>query len=222
MTLRTLLNSPLLRLSTAERYSGIYLSRKDSVSDHTTQVGLLGLLISNDLRKLDVDVDLAQVALKSLTHDIDESITCDVPRNVKYFNDGIREALDEISDKSVLKISQMHDFPELYNIWINSKDKSLEGFIVKISDMVHVIVKLREELVILGNLHMLKVLIEIDGHLTAINEYVNSDRFSFSAPVKQYFAKLLSESLDTTSSLKINYQTQLELLDITTQVITEA
>lgn len=221
MTLIKLLNSPLLRLSTAERYSGIYLSRKDSVSDHTTQVGLLGLLIANDLRQLNQDVSLSEVALKSLTHDIDESITCDVPRNVKYYNSHIKESLDEVSDVSVKSISKYHNFPELYQIWCTSKDSSLEGFIVKISDMIHVIVKLREELVILNNMHMLKVLIEIDGHLSSIYKYISSNEFVFGDIVREYFSSLLVDSLETTSSLKINYQSQLEMLNISSQMITE-
>lgn len=222
MTLLKLLNSPLLRLSTAERYSGVYLSRKDSVSDHTTQVGLLGLLIANDLRQLAQDVSLESVALKSLTHDIDESITCDVPRNVKYYNSHIKESLDEVSDVSVKSISNYHNFPDLYTIWNTSKDSSLEGFIVKISDMIHVIVKLREELVILNNMHMLKVLIEIDGHLSSISKYIDSDDFKFGEVVRKYFSNLLKDSLETTSSLKTNYQSTLEILNISTQMIPES
>lgn len=222
MTLLKLLNSPLLRLSTAERYSGVYLSRKDSVSDHTTQVGLLGLLIANDLRQLAQDVSLESVALKSLIHDIDESITCDVPRNVKYYNSHIKESLDEVSDVSVKSISNYHNFPDLYTIWHTSKDSSLEGFIVKISDMIHVIVKLREELVILNNMHMLKVLIEIDGHLSSISKFINSDDFKFGEVVRNYFSNLLKDSLETTSSLKTNYQSTLEILNISTQMIPES
>lgn len=219
MQLINILNSPLLRLSTADRYSGIYLARKDTVSDHTTQVGLIALLIANNLNQLGLKVDYGQIALKALTHDIDESITCDVPRNVKYFNEDIKNSLDKISDISVKKIAEQHQFPELYDLWDSSKNKTIEGFTIKIADMIHVIVKLREELVVLNNMHMLKVLIEIDEHLTSIQTHIRGDKFSFEDSARGYFMQIVTEALGVTSSLKTNYQQTMTLLNITTQVI---
>lgn len=215
MKLAKILNSSLLRLSTADRYSGVYLSRKDTVSDHTTCVGLIGILLANDLNVLGVKIDLAQVALKALVHDIDESVTCDVPRNVKYFNDDIKTSLDLISDLSVQHISKIHEFPSLYDLWTNSKDKSYEGFIIKISDMIHVLVKLREELVILNNMHMLKVLLEIGDHLHNISEFVQSDKYPFCDVSKKYFTDILVDSVKMTDDLKLTFKHTLDTLQLT-------
>lgn len=219
MTLKTILCSPLLQISVVNRYSGIYLTRPDSVSDHTTQVGLIALMMANGLKKSGVSVDLGQLALKALVHDIDECITCDVPRNVKYYNDVIKSHLDEVSSSSVKKISKQLEFEELYKLWENSKDDTLEGFIVKLADMLHVVKKLSEELELLNNMHMLKVLLEISDYLNGLYDYIISSEFKYENSVQDYFSELVLDAVKEIHSLESKYENIISKYVVTNHIL---
>ena len=95
--LKELLLSPLLQIGVINRYSGLYLSRPESVSDHTCQVGILAFVIASKCINYGDKIDLGKVALYSLVHDFDEALTSDVPRNIKYFFPELRESLNKVA-----------------------------------------------------------------------------------------------------------------------------
>ncbi|QIG77885.1 5'-nucleotidase protein [Rhizobium phage RHph_TM61] len=202
--------NPLLKISSVNRYSGVYLTKNESVSDHTTQTGLLCILVGNEINKRlaklksSVRVNLEKLAYKALIHDLEESKTCDTPRNVKYFNDLIYQEFERKGDE----LSELYEFPELYEQWKNAKDKTLEGYILKICDMIHVVRKLVDEVVLLGNLNMLQVALELKDHLKKTHDYINKIT-DLPAEAIDVFNELTIFSLDTVNYILKKHQSEI-------------
>ncbi len=85
--MKKIIFNPLLKVSNVNRYSGVFLIKPETVSDHITQVGLMAILCANELNQRVADtsqfdesyyVDMGELALKCLVHDIDECLTCDI------------------------------------------------------------------------------------------------------------------------------------------------
>lgn len=174
--MKEIIFNPLLKLSNVNRYSGVYLLKPESVSDHTCQVGLMALVVANELNKKLMEyakkpdslpffklVNLEVLALKCMVHDIDESSLnyVDIPRNVKYANPEITEQFKKLEKNAVEHISEKLKFPQLAQYWKDAKDDTLEGQLVKLCDMLVVARKTYEEVVILGNKNMLRVALEV-------------------------------------------------------------
>ena len=163
--LKELLLSPLLQIGVINRYSGLYLSRPESVSDHTCQVGILAFVIASRCKSYGAEVDLGKVALYSLVHDADEALTADVPRNIKYFFPELRESLHQVALEAISRLSSQLQITELHTLWHDSKSDGLEGLIVAIADSLQVVKKALEEVELLGNKYMLRITLEIEPSL---------------------------------------------------------
>lgn len=153
--------SPILQISHVVRFSIIHTTKKETVADHTGQVGIIAVVIADRCKRLGANVDLGKVALYSLFHDCEEAITGDIPRPSKYFSEGTREGLEDLSDSVVQVMAKDLRFPDLVTYWRDSKEKGLEGLIVGMADLIQAIKKVTEEVNLYGNYSMLKVGIEI-------------------------------------------------------------
>jgi 5'-deoxynucleotidase YfbR-like HD superfamily hydrolase len=180
--LKELLLSPLLQIGVINRYSGLYLARPESVSDHICQVGILAFVIASRCKSYGADIDLGKVALYSLVHDADESLTADVPRNIKYFFPELRDSLHEVALEAIFRLSDQLQIPELHTLWCNSKKDGLEGLIVSISDSLQVVKKALEEVELLGNKYMLRITLEIEPSLDRLLRTIDVSKM----PVKCY------------------------------------
>jgi 5'-deoxynucleotidase len=182
--LKELLLSPLLQIGVINRYSGLYLSRPESVSDHTCQVGILAFVIASRCKSYGAEVDLGKVALYALVHDADEALTADVPRNIKYFFPELRESLHQVALEAISRLSSQLQITELHTLWCDSKNDGLEGLIVAIADSLQVVKKALEEVELLGNKYMLRITLEISPTLDKLSDVV--DHVAETMPVKCY------------------------------------
>jgi 5'-deoxynucleotidase YfbR-like HD superfamily hydrolase len=193
----------------------VYLIKPESVSDHSTQTGILCLLVGNEVNKRlenaksKIKVNLEKLALKSIIHDLDESGTCDIPRNVKYYNSTISEEFEKMGHSIVKGLADRFDFPYLYEEWKNAKDKSIEGVILKICDMIHVVRKLVDEVMILGNLNMLQVAIELKDHLKSTKNYINTKVTGIPSVAIDVANELIDFSFETVQYIIKKYQSEI-------------
>ena len=171
--LKELLLSPLLQIGVINRYSGLYLSRPESVSDHTCQVGILAFVIASKCINYGDKIDLGKVALYSLVHDFDEALTSDVPRNIKYFFPELRESLNKVAQEALIKLEGQLEIQNLKLLWESSKEDGLEGLIVTIADSLQVVKKALEEVELLGNKYMLRITLEIKPTLEKLIVRIN-------------------------------------------------
>jgi 5'-deoxynucleotidase YfbR-like HD superfamily hydrolase len=182
--LKELLLSPLLQIGVINRYSGLYLSRPESVSDHTCQVGILAFVIASKYLSYGGNIDLGKVALYSLVHDFDEALTADVPRNIKYFFPELKESLNKVAVEALFRLGDQLQISGLHSLWVNSKSDGFEGLIVEIADSLQVVKKALEEVELLGNKYMLRITLEISPTLDKLSEKVDS--IAETMPVKCY------------------------------------
>lgn len=212
--MKDIIFNPLLNLSNKGRYSGTYLAKPENTSDHIAQVGFYALLIGNEVnvrcRRAGVlfkplwmsdsdepellQVDLSLLALKALVHDVDELSSADIPRTTKYSSDSMRELFHEMETRTVKDVSIKYDFPQLFRVWQTAKSDGIEGYIIKISDLLTVVHKTVEEVNVLGNKNMLKVAVEVLGQVKLENSKLVLDKF-YDPIVKSVFTEIYLTSI---------------------------
>lgn len=136
-----------LKTAVVTRYSQSHLNRRESVLEHTGFVCFICAIIG--LKH--PDVDLGKLLTKATLHDIEESYIGDIANPVKYDNPDILSEVEKIGEKAMVQIEGLIGVGSLYSIWRNSKDSTLEGRIVKIADVISVVAKVYEEVVLYKN-----------------------------------------------------------------------
>lgn len=195
--------NPAFRASEINRYSGVYLSKPESLSDHIYYVMMLSTTIASSMKARGENIDVGLLLQKCLWHDIDETITGDIPRNTKYATPGVHKEMEVVAQNSARIISEY--FPELdvYKIWETAKDGP-EGTILKIADMLCVVSKAMQEVELYGNKSCLKVVCELSDHLTYLEEsQVLSTNFK-SAKAYVWLNDLIRSARDKVEELREN------------------
>jgi 5'-deoxynucleotidase YfbR-like HD superfamily hydrolase len=216
--LKELLLSPLLQIGVINRYSGLYLTRPESVSDHICQVGILAFVIASKCILFDDKIDLGKVTLNALVHDFDEALTSDIPRNIKYFFPELRDSLHKVAHEAVMKLEEQLDFPQtqLFKLWADSKAVGLEGLIVAIADSLQVVKKALEEVELLGNKYMLRITLEIKPNLEKLLETID-EVFTLDPPAFKsslYLIKLVNEAIDCINEIHNRHAKDIQQLGI--------
>jgi len=115
-------------------------------------------VIAKDMMRNGHSIDLGVLLERALVHDLDESLTGDVLRTVKYGHPGLKQSLDEVS---VRLLSTLEDelSIDILTAWRAAKTDDVEGDIIKVVDLLQVITYISEE-INLGNLHVTPILSE--------------------------------------------------------------
>lgn len=167
LSVRSLLRGSIKRLAHVYRYSSLPVIRRESVAEHTAFISIFALCIAKDLQSRGFKVDEGLLLKSALLHDIDESLSGDFLRCVKYGVPGLKGLLDEASVKFVRSIEDQLGV-QLLKDWAGAKNEAtLEGWIVSIADLMGVVSYLEEELA-LGNRHVAYLLEEIDRYFADI------------------------------------------------------
>lgn len=168
MTEMTLMDKILFNplYNPVKRYSNTYCQNDELLSTHVYEVMIVSFFLFKALEKTEHGgrLDLERVLSCALFHDSDEVITGDVPRDTKYFMAEIKESLDKVAEISLGSMSRKLDSPEIVDLWKTAKTGK-EGFIIKFADMIVVVRKVWNELVILNNKSFLKIREEVEGHI---------------------------------------------------------
>jgi 5'-deoxynucleotidase YfbR-like HD superfamily hydrolase len=122
--------------------------------------------------------DLKQALYLILIHDIDETVTVDVPRPFKYFSREFREALNKNTVGYLHSLGINKAFLEEA---LNAKSMGLEGKIVNLLDLVQVWCKLHTEISLgnstlhgeVENVRGYLQLLESDSELYPYIQYIN-------------------------------------------------
>jgi 5'-deoxynucleotidase YfbR-like HD superfamily hydrolase len=131
--LLNLKNSPLRNISTVIRYSGFKLLKEETVETHTMDMNVLALKMLDHLESLGVHtINRENLIYRIVIHDLEESCSCDVPRNLKYHSKEVHAAIEKATKEMV----KSHVSVRLFNDMCEAKDLSiLEGRIVKFLDI---------------------------------------------------------------------------------------
>ena len=212
--LKELLLSPLLQIGVINRYSGLYLSRPESVSDHICQVGILSFVIASKCINFGDKIDLGKVAIYSLVHDFDEALTADVPRNIKYYFPELKESLHRVAEEALRKLEEQLEIQNLQQMWAASKEDGLEGLIVSIADSLQVVKKALEEIELLGNKYMLRITLEIKPSLDRLAKRIEDEWEKNHFACWQYLTNLIKDANQCIREIHDKHKKDIEHLGI--------
>lgn len=209
--------NPINRMNEVSRYSSVYQETNESLAEHVTEVMTMSYLIAADLKKNCNEIlNLSELLQKCLLHDVDEVITGDVPRNTKYATSLVHMELNSVAETAVKMIEESLGVP-IYETWSSAKENK-EGKILRIVDMLCVVKKCITEIELRGNLTFLKVVAELEVHLS--NTLNNSSIYEeFSVESSNYLRQLVSQAKDEITTIRVKYQDVINKYHIKENVI---
>lgn len=142
INLKEMLLGDTRQMSSVIRYSSIPHGRGENVAEHSFYVIFYCLLIAKDLEEEGQHVDLQKLLIAATIHDLDEAVTGDIIRTVKYSSEELRDKLGEVADvycRHTLRKLNI-DAEQLYDLWSHARDTSyVEGQILQLADMLSVV-----------------------------------------------------------------------------------
>ena len=154
-------------LHAVKRYSRDEMKHQESVLEHTGCVVTYSLILAKKIeRLLPVKVNYSDLLTKAVVHDWDEVGTGDIPRTTKYASDVALSAIKVLEEESVRTIERYLNLKDMIvPVWMDSKDNTLEGQIVKIADMSSVVYCIWHQIVRRSNFSFLRVSLEAQGQI---------------------------------------------------------
>lgn len=176
-----LVSSPLMNLDHTYRYSGTKLVESETLSQHITDTIMMGLKIVDQVNAIagKIIIHPAEYVMKAVYHDLEEVITGDIPRPLKYYNEATKNSLKKVADDVAVKFfsSQFSEPFGHYKVWRDAK-KGVAGYILKLVDTLVVANKVIKEVSLLHNFYMLRVAHEVSQYLTELYDNLNHDNDS--------------------------------------------
>lgn|SRR3990167_376175 len=148
------------RLLHIKRYNTTPLAVHESVADHSFFVAVYGWMLHEYLKQFGKESNLEEILKRALVHDMEESISGDIIMTFKHKNPEFANMLHELNKGSMDEV--LKDLPQdlskdIKEIWLRSKDETLEGFIIKAADKLSLVTYCIEQL-LMGNEYMRPVL----------------------------------------------------------------
>ncbi len=181
LNIKELLVGTTAQMRNVIRWGTSHRSHDETVAEHHYYTTLYSMFIALDMMKTH-NLTLSKVMVRAMVHDIEESITGDVPRQFKHSSPAIAFAIEHGARefvKTVFNDLESNASDSLYEAWAHSKDHSIEGRIVKLADFLSVVSYTHQELSS-GNKILIKGIAEIstywesiykDGSFDILNKY---------------------------------------------------
>lgn len=188
-------SSPLMNLEHTYRYSGTKLVEAESLSQHIVDTIMMGLKIIDKINGISEKtlIEPSDYVMKAVYHDLEEVITGDIPRPVKYFNNSTLNSLRGVADKVAVKFfdEQFNEGLVHYTIWDDAK-RGDAGYILKLVDTLVVVNKVVKEVNLLHNAYFLRVAHEVSFYLQEIKDvdYFSDER------INDYLSSLVLGALE--------------------------
>lgn len=208
-----LVSSPLMNLDHTYRYSGTKLVESESLSQHIVDTIMMGLKIINDINAIgNIKLNDAIYLRKAVYHDLEEVITGDVPRPLKYHDESTLSALRQVADDVAKDLFQaeFYNWHQHYLLWDTAKD-GLEGFILKIVDNLVVSNKVVKEVSLLNNYYMLRVAYEVVQYTQCLKELILEDSLIDDVATNNYLLDLLEGSIVAMNDILEEHKDKLPL-----------
>ena len=193
-----IVSSPLMNLDHTYRYSGTKLVESESLSQHIIDTVMMGLKIideANQRAGMEV-LNPSNYLMKAICHDLEEVITGDIPRPLKYYDKDTTASMKHVADQVAYKFfgDQFYQGDAYYNVWRDAKDGD-EGYILKLVDTLVVVNKVLKEVSLLHNYYMLRGAHEVSQYLVELldhfDEYCKIDNFD----IRIYLENLVRDAL---------------------------
>lgn len=125
------------RLRDTYRYSAQPSIFRENVAEHSFWTAMIGITIAFEVNDKLAD----KVALKAVVHDLEECMTGDLVRDMKYANSDFRESVLQIEREFLGELLAPMGMTgkKIFTRWEGAKDNSLAGQIVGLADALSVI-----------------------------------------------------------------------------------
>jgi 5'-deoxynucleotidase YfbR-like HD superfamily hydrolase len=157
-----LTSSRYMNLSSIGRYSNKKLIIPESTAEHTIQCELIAIWIYDRLVELGVTLDKKDLIYRCFIHDLDESVMCDIPRDIKYHDEDMLHKVNDIADELLRKSGLTEDMVTEIQL---AKHNCLEGDLVGYIDTLQAFIKIEQEYRLQGSMQILKMMAESIGYL---------------------------------------------------------
>jgi 5'-deoxynucleotidase YfbR-like HD superfamily hydrolase len=180
------------KLSNIRRFAGVKLGMEYSGAEHSYRVAILSALIVdeyNSLPSTKEKISREEAVMKSLLHDIEESVVGDIPTPVKLYpglRDLLRKASEEIVREQIVD-KELPNAQEYIKFWVEDKENET-GEVLTIADKLEALMSAAYE-IHRGNQDLQQAYINIQGWFDS-NE---AKRLLEKFPITQ---KFLQESKD--------------------------
>jgi len=209
LNMRELLLGEPIRLRYTNRYSACRVNHRETVAEHSYYVVFYGLMIADwCVRTSVIEIDWRALAIRLAIHDLEESLTGDMPRSFKYsdehllatMRDAEKFAMVEICNKVVggfeHRPGERTWASTLLYLWETAKDDTHEGRIVAFADFLSVMSFIVQEKRS-GNR-------DAEEHIASIRAYFNNfksrtgskDPYAFLAPLIKEVGLIVEEFLE--------------------------
>ncbi len=138
----------LSRMKYILRWSLMRNTRSENVCEHSYDVAVIAhalALMTN--RRFNGTVDVGRCVSMALYHDAPEILTGDLPTPVKYYNQSIRDAYQQVEDISANELLRLlpEDLREDYRPLLLTDETAIEYRLVKAADKISALIKCVEE-----------------------------------------------------------------------------
>lgn len=210
-------SSPLMNLDHTKRYSGTKLVEEETLSQHIVDTIMMGLKIIDHINWISEEtvLDIKKYIMKAVYHDLEESITGDIPRPLKYYNEATQQSLKDVADivaKNFFEREFDYYTIDAYSTWETAKD-GREGYILKLVDTLVVANKVVKEVTLLNNLYMLRVAHEVSTYLTDQHHALES-KSPFESRVTEYLLEIVLGAIHSMRNILETHKECMEDLDI--------
>ena len=142
----------LFRRKYIDRWALMRNTRKENLAEHSLETAFIAHAIAViDNKRFGGSTDPEKAALLAMFHDTPEIITNDLSTPVKYYNNDIINAYNEIEQHAVDSLLKLlpEDLRSEYEPLFDCKDEKLK-LIVRAADKISALIKCKDE-IMLGN-----------------------------------------------------------------------
>jgi len=196
--------SMMSRLASLQRFSMERLANRESVLEHLGQVVLTSLMLASEIRNRDskVRIDLFTVMARAAVHDTEEVITGDIARPTKYASRETQEMFRKLSASAVediaSELSSRADLPGFASVMRanhrNAKGAGIEGCVVALADILAVVTKVWEEVILRNSGAMIRQAHTARKQLVAYQKRIN-DEVDRDSPTHAFLSRVVVEAL---------------------------
>ena len=127
--------------------AGVNSKRIESVAEHSYGSVLSSIVIAQQLKSIDIEINIGKVALMAALHDLPESITGDIARTKEFLEDINRVKAKDLAEMNAITeiIEPMGEtFQSLFHVWKEfNLGESIEARVVKGADIIDMLIHAR-------------------------------------------------------------------------------
>lgn len=196
MNMKNLLVGHAIRLKYVTRFSTCRTLHKESVAEHSYYTALYSIVVAKWVTDhTDLRIDVAKLLTKALVHDLEESITGDIPRDFKHVDKELRASIERIAETSFLKAAEsifQCNTNYWLSVWKSAKDDTVEGRILAFADFLSVVSYIYEEVRIASSISLKEQLISLQSYYEGFLD----KKYAFIRPLVLLIGDILKEIFD--------------------------